>query len=94
MKISVKAGGISVAMFAAAAFLLLLAIIMLSVAIAYFMHLIFGLDLAWCFLIVFGPYVAARRPAGVSSASQGQAGQRPRARDRAGQGDQERLSRG
>ncbi len=58
IKISVKAGGIGVAMFAAAAFLLLLAVIMLSVAIAYFINLIFGLDLAWCFLIVFGLYVA------------------------------------
>ena len=57
IKISVKAGGIGVAMFAAAAFLLLLAVIMLSVAIGYFIHLIFGLDLAWCFLIVFALYV-------------------------------------
>ena len=57
IKISIKAGGIGAAMFAAAAFLLLLAVIMLSVAIAYFVHLIFGLDLAWCFLIVFGLYV-------------------------------------
>ena len=29
---------------------------MLSVAIAYFIHMT-GLDLAWCFLIVFGVYV-------------------------------------
>jgi|GraSoiStandDraft_4_1057263.scaffolds.fasta_scaffold2229385_1 hypothetical protein len=57
IKISIKAGGIGVAMFAAAAFLLLLAVIMLSVAIAYFINLIFGLDLAWCFLIVFVLYV-------------------------------------
>jgi hypothetical protein len=42
-------------MFAAAAFLLLLGIIMLSVAIAYFIHMT-GLDLAWCFLIVFALY--------------------------------------
>ena len=33
-----------------------LAIIMLSVAIAYFIHMT-GLDLAWCFLIVFGVYL-------------------------------------
>ncbi len=57
LKVSVKAGGIGVAMFAAAGFLALLAIIMLSVAIAYFLHFT-GLDLAWCFLIVFGAYVA------------------------------------
>lgn len=57
LKVSVKAGGISVGLFAAAAFLSLLAIIMLSVAIAYFIHFT-GLDLAWCFLIVFAAYVA------------------------------------
>jgi hypothetical protein len=57
LKVSVKAGGIGVVLFAAAGFLGLLAIIMLSVAIAYFLHFT-GLDLAWCFLIVFGAYVA------------------------------------
>ena len=57
LKVSVKAGGISIGLFAAAGFLSLLAIIMLSVAIAYFIHFT-GLDLAWCFLIVFAAYVA------------------------------------
>jgi hypothetical protein len=57
LKVSVKAGGISIAMFALAGFLGLLAIIMLSVAIAYFIAFT-GLDLAWCFLIVFAAYVA------------------------------------
>jgi len=56
LKVSVKAGGISIALFGAAAFLGLLAIIMLSVAFAYFVAMT-GLDLAWCFLIVFGAYV-------------------------------------
>jgi amino acid transporter len=56
LRISVKAGGIGLGLFAAAGFLLLLAVIMLSVAIAYFVHFT-GLDLAWCFLIVFGGYV-------------------------------------
>jgi hypothetical protein len=56
LKVSVKAGGISIAMFAVAGFLGLLAIIMLSVAIAYFIHFT-GLDLAWCFLIVFAAYL-------------------------------------
>jgi len=56
LKISVKAGGISIAMFATAGFLGLLAIIMLSVAFAYFVHMT-GLDLAWCFLIVFAAYL-------------------------------------
>jgi hypothetical protein len=57
LKVSVKAGGISIALFAVAGFLGLLSIIMLSVAIAYFIHFT-GLDLAWCFLIVFAAYVA------------------------------------
>ena len=35
---------------------MLLAIIMLSVAFAYFLHFT-GLDLAWCFLIVFAVYL-------------------------------------
>ena len=42
-------------MFAVAGFLLLLGVIMLSVAIAYFIHMT-ALDLAWCFLIVFALY--------------------------------------
>lgn len=55
LKVSVRAGGLSIGLFAGAAFLLLLGIIMLSVAIAYFIHMT-GLDLAWCFLIVFVVY--------------------------------------
>lgn len=56
LRISVKAGGLSIAMFAAAAFLGVLAIIMLSVAFAYFLRMT-GLDLAWGFLIVFAVYL-------------------------------------
>ena len=56
LRVSVNAGGMSIAMFAAAAFLAVLAIIMLSVAIAYFINFT-GLDLAWCFLIVFAAYL-------------------------------------
>ena len=56
LKLSVKAGGLGLGLFAAAAFIAVLAIIMLSVALAYFIHMT-GLDLAWCFLIVFGLYV-------------------------------------
>jgi hypothetical protein len=52
VKFSAKAGGIGAALFAAAAFLMLLGVIMASVAVAYFIHLT-GLDLAWCFSIVF-----------------------------------------
>ena len=55
----VKAGGIGVGLFAAAGFLGVLAVIMLSVAIAYFIHWNgSGLSLHWAFLIVFGAYVA------------------------------------
>ena len=56
LRLSVKAGGISIALFAAAAFLALLAVIMISIAFAYFLHMT-GLDLAWCYLIVFGAYL-------------------------------------
>jgi uncharacterized membrane protein len=56
LRLSVKAGGLGLGLFAAAGFLLVLGIIMLSVAIAYFVHMT-GLDLAWCFLIVFGFYL-------------------------------------
>jgi hypothetical protein len=56
LKVSFKHGGTGIGLFAGAAFLGVLAIIMLSVAIAYFLHMT-GLDLAWCFLIVFGVYL-------------------------------------
>jgi len=56
LKFSAKAGGVGIGLFAAAAFLLVLAVIMLSVAIAYFINFT-GLDLAWCFLIVFVVYL-------------------------------------
>jgi len=56
LKVSVKAGGTGVGLFAGAAFIGLLAIVMLSVAFAYLLHLT-GLDLAWCYLIVFAVYV-------------------------------------
>ena len=58
LKVSVKAGGLGIALFAAAAFILVLAVIMLSVAIAYLIHWNGdGLDLHWAFLIVFGFYL-------------------------------------
>ena len=62
LKVSFKHGGTGIGLFAGAAFIGVLAIIMLSVAIAYFMHMT-GLDLAWCFLIVFGVYVLIAAPA-------------------------------
>jgi len=58
IKVSVKFGAVGAALFAVAGFLLLLAIIMLSVAIAYFIHWNgSGLSLHWAFLCVFGLYV-------------------------------------
>ena len=55
IKVSVKHGGVGIGLFAGAAFLGLLAIIMLSVAIAYFIHWNgSGLSLHWAFLIVTG----------------------------------------
>ncbi len=58
LKVSVKHGGVGIGLFGGAAFLGLLAIIMLSVSIAYFIHWNgSGLDLHWAFLIVFALYV-------------------------------------
>lgn len=58
LKVSVKAGGLGVGLFAAAGFVAVLAIIMLSVAIAYFIHWNgSGLSLHWAFLVVFGFYL-------------------------------------
>jgi uncharacterized membrane protein YqjE len=58
LQVSVKAGGIGIAMFAAAGFFALMALIMLSVAIAYFINWNgHGLSLHWAFLIVFGFYL-------------------------------------
>lgn len=56
LKVSLKYGGTGAGLFAGAAFLGLLAVIMLSVAFAYFLAMT-DLDLAWCFLIVFGVYL-------------------------------------
>lgn len=58
LKVSVTAGGVGIGLVGAALFLLVLAVIMLSVAIAYLIHWNgSGLDLYWAFLIVFGFYV-------------------------------------
>lgn len=56
LKVSVTNAGVGAGFFAAAGFLAVLAVIMLSVAIAYFIHLT-GLGLHWSFLIVFGFYL-------------------------------------
>ena len=61
-----QAGGIGIGLFAGAAFLLVLAIIMFSVALAYLINWNGdGLALHWAFLIVFGVLRAGRRAAGL-----------------------------
>ena len=58
IKVSVRHGGLGIGLFAGAAFLGVLAVIMLSVSIAYFINWNGdGLALHWAFLIVFGLYV-------------------------------------
>jgi H+/Cl- antiporter ClcA len=58
LKVSVKNGGTGVGLFAAAGFIAVLAIIMLSVAFAYFINWNgAGLSLHWAFLIVFAVYL-------------------------------------
>ena len=58
LKVSLTAGGVGLGLFAAAGFILVLAVIMFSVALAYFINWNGkGLSLHWAFLIVFGLYV-------------------------------------
>lgn len=58
LTVSLKAGGLGAGLFAAAGFVAVLAIIMLSVAFAYLIHWNGdGLDLHWAFLIVFAFYL-------------------------------------
>ncbi len=58
LKVSFKNGGTGLGLFAAAAFMLMLAIVMFSVGLAYLIHWNGeGLDLHWAFLIVFALYV-------------------------------------
>ncbi len=56
LRFSVKAGGIGVALFAVAGFLAVLAIVMLSIAFAYFLDW-WIVGTATAFVIVFGVYV-------------------------------------
>lgn len=56
LKVSVKNGGTGLGLFGAAAFLGVMALIMLSVAFAFLLSMT-GLHLAWCFLIVVVAYL-------------------------------------
>jgi small-conductance mechanosensitive channel len=58
LKVSVRNGGLGAGLFLGAAFFAVMALIMFSVALAYFIHWNgSGLDLHWAFLIVFGLYL-------------------------------------
>ena len=56
VKVSVRNGGLGAGLFAAAGFLVLLAVIMASLALVYFIAMT-GLDLAWSYSIVFLLYL-------------------------------------
>jgi hypothetical protein len=56
LKVSVQAGGIGVALFAAAGFLVLLGVIFLSIALGFFIHWL-GLGYGVSFLLVFALYL-------------------------------------
>ena len=58
IKLSVRNGGLGAGLFVGAAFFAVMALIMFSVALAYFIHWNGkGLDLHWAFLIVFAFYL-------------------------------------
>ena len=58
IQVSVKTGGVGIVLLAAAAFFVVMALIMLSIAIAYLINWNGeGLALHWAFLIVFGFYL-------------------------------------
>ena len=58
IKVSVRNGGLGAGLFLGAAFFAVLALIMFSVALAYFIHWNGkGLDLHWAFLVVFAIYL-------------------------------------
>lgn len=56
LKVSVRAGGLAIALFVLAGFIALLSVIMISFAFAFFIAMA-GLDIAWGFLIVFVAYL-------------------------------------
>jgi hypothetical protein len=58
IKISVRNGGLGAGLFAAAAFFVVMALIMFSIGLAYLIHWNgSGLDLHWAFLVVFVLYL-------------------------------------
>jgi len=57
LKVSVRAGGIGAGLVGGAAFLALLAVVLLSIALALFIDMIPGINVAVAFLIVFVLYL-------------------------------------
>jgi len=57
LKISVRAGGVGAGLVGGAAFFGLLAIVLLSIALALFIDMIPGIDTAVAFLVVFAVYL-------------------------------------
>ncbi len=58
LKLSVKAGGTGIGLFAGAGFILLLSVVMFSFGLAFLISMT-GLHLAWSFFLVFALYVSA-----------------------------------
>jgi hypothetical protein len=59
LKVSVTAGGLGVGLLLAAAYIVTIAFVILSIAVAYLINWSgHGLELKWCFLIVFGAWLA------------------------------------
>jgi hypothetical protein len=59
LKVSVTAGGLGAALLLAAAYILTIAFVIFSIAVAYLINWSgHGLELKWCFLIVFGLWTA------------------------------------
>jgi hypothetical protein len=59
LKVSVRAGGIGAGLLAAAAFVGVLAVVLLSISVAHFIDMIPGINTAVAFLIVFALYLLA-----------------------------------
>src|SRR5690606_1259626 len=76
LKVSVRAGGLGIALIGAALFLLLLVLILGSVTIAYFLTMT-GLHAAWAFLIVTGVYLLLAVVLGLVAWTRSQKGPAP-----------------
>ena len=57
LKVSIKAGGIGTVLFVVAGFLVFMALILGSIAAAYFVHELLDLGMHWSYSIVVGVYL-------------------------------------